>query len=168
MLVFILILIGILLRLTPHAPNFTPVAAIALFGGAYLNKKRALIVPLLLMIISDLIIGLHNVVIFTWGSFILITFLGPWLKRHKNAFGIASMSLVSSFLFFIVSNFGVWLMGWYPHTLAGFINCYVMALSFLRDFTLGTLIYTTVFISAYELAARLVKDTKFAKVLLTN
>ena len=168
MLAFILILIGILLRLAPHAPNFTPVAAIALFSGAYLNKKYALFIPLILMVISDLIIGLHNVAIFTWGSFILITFLGPWLKKRKNALGIVSMSLFSSLLFFIVSNFGVWLMGWYPHTLAGFINCYVMAVPFLRNFTLSTLIYTTVFISAYELVARLVKDTKFAKVLLTN
>jgi hypothetical protein len=168
MLALSLLIVGVLLRFLPHAPNFTPVAAIALFGGAYLNKKQALIVPLMLMILSDLVIGLHNVVIFTWGGFILITLLGSWLKKHRSILGIVSASLFSSLLFYIVSNFGVWLMGWYPHTLAGFINCYVMALPFLRNFTLGTLIYTTVFISAYELTARLVKDTKFAKVLLTN
>jgi len=168
MLALSLILAGILLRFAPHAPNFTPVAAIALFSGAYLNKKYALIVPLLLMIVSDLFIGLHNVVVFTWGSFILVTLLGPWLKKHKNIFGIVSMSLVSSLLFFIISNFGVWLMGWYPHTLAGFINCYVMGLPFLRDFTLSTLVYAGVFFAIYELVARLVKDTKLAKVLLTN
>jgi len=168
MLALSLILTGILLRFAPHAPNFTPVAAIALFSGAYLKKKHALIVPLLLMIISDLFIGMHNVVVFTWGGFALITLLGPWLKKHKNIFGIVSTSLVSSLLFFIISNFGVWLMGWYPHTLAGLVNCYIMALPFLRDFTLSTLLYTSASLAIYELVARLVKDTKLARVLLTN
>ena len=168
MLALILILSGILLRFAPHAPNFTPVAAIALFSGAYLNKKYSLLVPLLLMIISDLLIGIHNVVVFTWGGFILITFLGFWIKKHKNIFGIISTSLVSSFLFYVVSNFGVWVMGWYPHTLSGLINCYIMAIPFLRNFTLSTLLYTAVFFGAYELVARLVKDTKYACVLLKN
>ena len=168
MLVLSLIIIGILLRFTPHAPNFTPVAAIALFGGAYLNKKYALIVPLLLMAISDLVIGLHDVVIFTWGSFILITILGLWIKKHKTVAGIFSMSLVSSVLFYIVSNFGVWLMGWYPPNLKGLISCYVMALPFLRNFTLATLSYAAIFFGLYELIASAVKDKKLAKVLLTN
>jgi hypothetical protein len=167
MLAIGLILAGILLRFAPHAPNFTPVAAIALFSGAYLNKKYSFAIPLLLMIISDIFIGLHNVVIFTWGAFILITFMGHWIKKHKNVFGILSMSLISSLLFYLVSNFGVWLMGWYPHTLDGLIKCYIMALPFLRDFTLSTLIYSGVFFAIFELTANLVKDTKFAKVLLT-
>lgn len=168
MLALSLIVIGILLRFMPHAPNFTPVAAVALFSGAYLNKKYAFAVPLILMVISDVFIGLHNVILFTWGSFILTTFLGLWLKKHKNTFGIMSMSLASSLLFYIVSNFGVWVMGWYPHNLSGLVNCYVMALPFLRNFTLATLLYAAVFFGAYELIARLVKETKLAKVLLTN
>jgi len=168
MLALSLVVIGIALRLAPHAPNFTPVAAIALFGGAYLNKRRALVIPLSLMIISDFILGLHNVVIFTWGSFILITLLGFWIKKQKNIFRIVSMSVVSSIVFYIVSNFGVWLMGWYPHNLKGLIDCYVMALPFLRSFTLATLFYVVIFFGVYELVARFVKDTKLSKVLLTN
>lgn len=101
MLVIGLILAGILLRFAPHAPNFTPVAAIALFSGAYLSKKYAFFIPLLLMVISDLFLGLHDVVIFTWGAFILITFIGPWIKKHKNVLGIISGSLASSFLFYL-------------------------------------------------------------------
>jgi len=163
-----LIIIGILLRFTPHLPNFTPVAAIALFSGAYLNKKYALVIPLVLMMLSDLFIGMHNVIFFTWGSFILITLLGLWLKKRKSIFGAISMSLGSSLIFYLVSNFGVWLMGWYPHDLTGLINCYVMALPFLRNFTLATILYTAVFFSVYELIARLVKDKKYSRVLLTN
>lgn len=168
MLAISLIIIGILLRFVPHAPNFTPVAAIALFSGAYLSKRYAIIVPLVLMVISDIFIGFHNVILFTWGGFILTALLGFWVKKHKTVLGVASMSIGSSVLFYIVSNFGVWIMGWYPHTLQGLINCYIMALPFLRNFTLATLLYTAVFFVVYELIARSVKDTKLSRVLLTD
>jgi hypothetical protein len=166
MLAIGLILAGILLRFAPHAPNFTPVAAIALFSGAYLNKRFAFIVPLLLMVISDMFLGLHNVVAFTWGGFILVTFIGLWIKKHKNIFGIITSSMASSVIFYIISNFGVWLMGWYPRNLSGLINCYVMGLPFLRDFTMATLFYTTIFVGCYEFIAGRIKDTKLARVLL--
>jgi hypothetical protein len=168
MLAISLIVIGILLRFVPHAPNFTPVAAIALFSGVYLNKKYAVLVPLSLMMISDLFVGMHNVLLFTWGSFILTTFLGFWVKKHKRVSAIVSMSVFSSLLFYVVSNFGVWIMGWYPRNIKGLIDCYIMALPFLRDFTIATLSYTVVFFGAYELVRRLVKDLKFAKILLTE
>lgn len=168
MLAIILIVIGILLRLTPHVPNFTPVAAIALFGGVYLKKKYAVFVPLALMIISDLIIGLPDVFVFTWSAFILIALLGVWLKKRKSILGVVYTSFISAFLFYIISNFGVWVMGWYPRNLNGLVTAYIMALPYLRNFTLGTLIYAAVFFGSYELVARLVKDTKLSKVLLTS
>jgi hypothetical protein len=168
MLAISLIIAGILLRFAPHAPNFTPVAAIAIFGGAYLNRKYAILVPLLLMAASDVFLGVHNVMLFTWGGFVLSALIGFWVKKHKSAARILSASLVSSLIFYIVSNFGVWLMGWYPPTLDGLIRCYILGLPFLRNFTAATLLYAAVFFVAYELVARLVKDTKLAKVLLTN
>ncbi len=167
MLAISLILVGILLRFMPHAYNFTPVAAIALFSGVYLKRKYAIIVPLVLMAVSDLFIGMHNVVIFTWGSFILAALIGILIRKNKSAARILGGSLAASLVFFIVSNFGVWLMGWYPLNLKGLVDCYVMALPFLRDFTVSTLIYSVLFFSAYELTARLVKETKLAKVLLS-
>ncbi len=166
MLAISLIIIGILLRFAPHAPNFTPVAAIALFGGVYLKKKYAFLVPLALMILSDIFIGMHNVVIFTWGGFALVTVAGMWLKKRKSALAIAGTSIFSSVLFYAVSNFGVWAMGWYPRSLKGLFDCYIMGLPFLRDFTAATLVYSVVFFAAYELIAARVKNTKLAKVLL--
>ena len=168
MLAIILIIFGILLRFAPHAANFTPVAAIAIFGGAYLNKKYAILVPLALMAVSDMFIGMHNVMLFTWGGFVLSALLGFWVKKHKSALRVASASLISALIFYIVSNFGVWLMGWYPLTLSGLVNCYVMGLPFLRDFALGTILYAAVFFGVYELVARLVRNTRLSKVLLTN
>jgi len=168
MLTIGLILIGVILRFVPHAANFTPVAAIALFGGAYLNKRYALIVPLALMIVSDIFIGMHNVVAFTWGAFVLTAIIGMRIKDRKNAGSVFAVSLISSFLFYVVTNFGVWAMGWYPRTLSGLINCYWMGLPFLRNFTLATVIYSAVFFGLYEFAARYIRNTKLARVLLTN
>ena len=166
MLAISLIIIGILLRFVPHTANFTPVAAIALFAGVYLNKKQALIVPLLLMVISDIFLGMHNVVVFTWGSFILVTVIGFWTKRHKSFKGIVSTALVSSFLFYVITNFGVWAMGWYPQTAKGLLDCYILGLPFLRQFTVSTLVYSAVLFGVYEFIAYRVRDTKLAKVLL--
>ena len=166
MLALSLILVGILLRFVPHIPNFTPVAAIALFAGVYLNKKQALIVPLLLMVVSDIFLGMHNVVSFTWGGFALVTLLGFWAKNHKTFLGIVSTSVVSSVLFYLVTNFGVWMMGWYPQTAKGLLDCYILGLPFLRTFTVSTLVYVVVFFVAYELIASRVRNTKLAKVLL--
>ena len=168
MLAIILITVGILLRLAPHAPNFTPVAAIALFGGAYLKKRYALIVPLALMIVSDMFIGMHDIFLFTWAGFILTAILGFWVRKQNNVTRIACASLLSSLAFFVISNFGVWVMGWYPRTLSGLINCYIMAIPFLRDFTISTMLYTAVFFGSYEFIANSVKDTKVAKVLLKD
>jgi hypothetical protein len=166
MLALSLIIVGILLRFIPHTANFTPVAAIAIFAGVYLNKKQALIVPLLLMVLSDLFLGMHNVVLFTWGSFVLVTLLGIWTKNHKTAKGIISSSLASSVLFYVITNFGVWAMGWYPQTAKGLLDCYILGLPFLRNFSVATLIYTVVLFSIYEFIAAKVRDTKLAKVLL--
>jgi hypothetical protein len=166
MLAISLVLIGILLRFIPHTANFTPVAAIALFAGVYLNKKQALLVPLLLMVISDMFLGIHNVVIFTWGSFALVTLIGFWARKHKTIKGIVSSSLVSSILFYLVTNFGVWFTGWYPQDLKGLTDCYILGVPFLRIFTISTLLYTVIFFGAYEFIASRVRSTKLSKVLL--
>ncbi len=70
----------------PHLPNFAPIAAMALFGGVYLGKRYALIIPLAAMIIADIFIGFYNpwIMASVYGSFLLIGLLGMWMKNHKN------------------------------------------------------------------------------------
>jgi len=168
MLAIILIMVGVLFRFLPHAPNINPVAAIALFGAAYLpNKRLALIVPLSVMIASDLFLGLHDIVVFTWGSVVLISLIGLSLKKSKKVTTILAGSFLSSFVFFIITNFGVWASGWYARDLSGLSACFVAAIPFFRNFLAGTLVYSAALFGAYELSARLVKNTKFAKALLS-
>ena len=150
----LLILIGVSLRLIPHAPNFTPIAAIALFGGVYFSRKIALILPIGAMVISDIFIGYYEpkLMIFVYGSFLLCVVLGFWLKKHKKWYTIGGSAILSAVLFFLVTNFAVWAFTpWYAKTLSGVIQCYLMALPFFRNTLLGDLFYVTVFFGAYEL-----------------
>ena len=136
---FIIILIGIaiLSRLIPHPPNFTPITAIALFSTIHFkNKILTYLIPIIGLFISDLILGLSMVNLFVYLSFIAITFIGFKFKKINN-YSI----LLSSTTFFIVSNFGVWILG-YPKTIEGFIFCYYMALPFFVYTIMGDLFYS--------------------------
>ena len=165
MLVFVLLIIGVLSRILLHVPNFTPVVALALFGGTYLKKRQAIILPLALMFLSDLIIGFHNIMLFTYGSVLLIAAMGLWLRKHKTVGMIFTASIASAIVFFIVTNFGSWLV-MYPLTFSGLKQCYIAAIPFFRFQLLSTLAYGGVFFGLYELAAYFVKDTRYAKLLL--
>lgn len=155
------VLIGVSLRLIPHTPNFTPIAAIALFGGVYLSKKLALIIPIGAMIISDYFIGYYEpkLMVFVYGSFILSVILGFWIKRNKKWYTVGGGAVLSAILFFIVTNFGVWLFApWYANTLSGLIQCYVAALPFFRNTLSGDLFYAGVFFGSYELIYVFIKN----------
>lgn len=165
MLAPIILALGVLSRLVVHAPNFTPVIALALFGGVYLNKKYALIVPLALMVITDLILGLHNIILFTWGSVLLIAALGLKVRARSNMPTLIGSSLFSAVLFFVITNFGAWLV-MYPHNWDGLVSCYIAAIPFFRNMLSSTLIFSFVFFGLYAAIAHLVKDTRYAKILL--
>jgi hypothetical protein len=166
MLALILVVIAVAFRLIHHLANFSPILAIALFGGVYLNRKYALALPLVLMMFTDIILGLHNTIVFTWGSIFLISGLGILLKQKKSALNITLSALSSAVIFFIITNFGVWLMGWYPRTLNGLISCYTLAIPFFRTTMASTLLFSFGLFGIYELIARKIKDTSLAQALL--
>lgn len=146
-----IILIAVILRLLPHPANVAPITAMALFGGVYLNKKYALVVPILAMMISDIFLGFHNTILFVYLSFLLIGLIGIFIKKIKSAQTILISSFMSSILFFVITNFGVWLVGnLYPHTAEGLINAYILALPFFRNTIIGDLLYAGLFFGAYE------------------
>jgi hypothetical protein len=160
-----IIFIAAVLRLLSHPANVAPIAAMALFGGAYLNKKYALIVPLLAMMVSDIFLGFYPEMIFVYGSFLLIGLLGLLLRKHINTASVIAASLFSSVIFFIITNLGVWLMGnWYPKTLAGLVDCFVMALPFFRNTIIGDLVYTCLFFGGYALVSYFLKKKSYANL----
>jgi hypothetical protein len=151
----IFISIGVSLRILPHPPNFAPIAAIALFGGVYFSRRIALILPIVAMIISDIFIGFYELKLMIWvyGSFLLCVVLGFWLKKHKKWQTILGSSILSALIFFILTNFAVWVFTpWYSKTFSGIIQCYLMALPFFKNTLVGNLFYVTVFFGVYETA----------------
>ncbi|HEX8931783.1 MAG TPA: DUF6580 family putative transport protein [Patescibacteria group bacterium] len=164
----LLIIGGALMRLVPHLPNFTPIAGMALFGGVFLKKRYALIIPLAAMLVSDFFIGFHSLMPYVYGSFVLSGLIGLWLRSHKNVFTIVSATFLSSVLFFLITNFGVWAEGMYARNLSGLLESYMMAIPFFRNTVLGDLFYTGVFFGAYELAMMLNLKFKMSKVKTTR
>lgn len=148
-----IILFAAVMRLVPHYPNFTPVAAIALFGGAHFSKRwLAFLVPITALLVSDLLLGFHNMMLPVYLSFALVVLLGGLLKKNIRPLPVIGASLAASTLFFLITNFAVWLASpFYPQTLSGLINCYAMAIPFYHSGLLGDLFYSGVFFGGYYL-----------------
>ena len=146
---------AIILRLLPHLPNFAPIAAMALFGGTYLNKKYALLVPIAAMLISDWFIGFYNpwIMASVYGSFIIIGLIGLWLKNHKTVPNVLGASIFGSIIFFLITNFAVWAVphSMYPRNLQGLLQSYIMGLPFLKNTLLGDLFYVGALFGLYEI-----------------
>jgi len=148
--VLILVFITIISRLIPHLPNFSPLIAVALFSGVYFKNKFSFLIPLSIYVVSDLILGISDVAIFCWGSIVIIHFLGIFLRKRLSFGNIFLFSLLSSSLFFLITNFGVWIVGWYPPTLRGLLQCYLMALPFFRISLFSTLFYVGILFGGYQ------------------
>jgi hypothetical protein len=148
-----MILLAAATRLIPHPPNMTSLTAVALFGGAYFSDKRlAFAVPLIALFLSDLVLGFYHHMEVVYLSFALIVTIGLWLQSHRTALPIAGAALVSSVLFFALTNFGVWAFdALYPKTLGGLIACYVAAIPFFQNTLIGDLLYTAVLFGGFAL-----------------
>lgn len=151
-----LVIFGVSMRLLPHPANLAPVGAIALFGGALLPKKLGWWLPLAVMILSDLYLGFYHGIVFTWLAFLLVGLYGMTLRARSNWFRVPVGALGSAVIFFIVSNFGVWMQGQlYPHTWAGLVQCYEMALPFFRNTFAGDFLYSWLLFGLCAFAMRL-------------
>ncbi|MDA9035904.1 hypothetical protein N9H73_02555 [Flavobacteriaceae bacterium] len=135
---------AVLSRFLPHPPNFTPVAAIALLScKGFNNRWIAIIIPMIIMFISDLVLGLHGSIPFVYGAFILISLFGSFVKKIN-----IGVVLSSSVIFFLVSNFGVWFL-YYPSTFTDLVTCYTLAIPFFLNTILGDLFFSALMIYSF-------------------
>ena len=159
-----LILVAALTRVLPHPPNFSPVEAVALFGGAYFASRRwALLVPLVAMLLSDLVLARINGGLYaSWfgnGGIALVylcvalgVLLGYRLRGKVSGARVLGYSLLGSALFFTVTNFGAWLFEpMYPKTAAGLVAAYVAGIPFFQWTVLGTLFYSALLFGGFAL-----------------
>lgn len=132
--------------------NFTPVEAIALFGGAYFDDRRlALIVPLGAMLIADSIIGLHAMLPVVYACIAASVVLGFGLRGRVSTLRVAGFGVAGSLLFFVVVSFAEWLLGDTDYCRAGIVPCYVAALPFLKNWLAGTLVWSALLFGGFEL-----------------
>ncbi len=163
----IIILLAAFTRIMPHPPNFSPMAAIGLFGAAHFAKKwQAFFIPLLGIWLSDLVINNFiyissdkNIVWFYNGfywqyiSYIIIIFIGLFIFNKGVSLSKTFGGIVaSSGIFFLVSNFGVWAgSGMYPKNIAGLISCYIAGIPFMNNTIISDFLFTTVLFGSYYL-----------------
>src|SRR3989344_6275708 len=178
----LIITIAVLIRLFPHPANFAPIAAMALFGGTYLNKKYSIAIVFGTLILSDYLLlyinpfssqllnfskiyspaaMLHSTTIFVYGSFLLVALLGVWLRSHKSFKNILTASLSSSILFFLVTNFGVWAQGAYGGDITGLWQSYVMGIPFFKNIVVGDLFYVGLFFGSFEIVSSILKEKNY-------
>lgn len=146
------------LRIVPHAPNFSPIGAMALFSGAHLSRRgAAFAAPLAALLLSDAVLGFYSHMEVVYGSMALVVCLGWGLAAHRSPARIAGFSLAGSALFFLLTNFGVWAFDdLYPRSVSGLIACYTAAIPFFQSSLVGDLIYAAVFFGGFVLIERLV------------
>ncbi len=152
----LLIFLGVLSRLVPHPANVTAVGGLAIFSGARLETKKAVVVTMGTMLLSDIVLGFHSVMWATYGSLLLAVLLGKLVQNKRSIGWIVGATLTSSILFYLITNFAVWFIpgSMYPKTLNGLVESYVMALPFFRNSVIGDLGYSIMFFSAYELVMK--------------
>ncbi len=135
--------------------NFTPVEAIALFGGAYFADRRlAFIVPIAAMFIADVVIGLHWLIPVVYGCIAASVWLGFVLRNHVSAVRVAACGIAGSLLFFVVISFVEWMIGDTEYCRAGIVSCYAAALPFLKNWMAGTLVWGAILFGGFELLRR--------------
>jgi hypothetical protein len=160
-----LTVLGALLRLAPHPPNFAPIGATGLFSGTRLRGWQAYLVPLIAMLLTDPIRSAMEghypaysaMTVIIYASMLVYVFLGRTLLSQSSGPGrIALVCLLGSAQFFVVTNFFVWLGSEveYPRTFAGLIACYTAAIPFFERTVVGDLFFTAVLTGAYYLIVR--------------
>lgn len=168
----LLILFAAFSRLLPHPQNFAPVAAAAIFAGLFMNKKYAIIIPIAATVLSDIFLGFYPYVLWVYGTYAVIAVLGLIMqsKVHsssglKKAGNIYSTTIAASIIFFIVTNFGVWLSGlYYQMSFAGLMESYAAAIPFFRTSLLADVVYITLMTGVYMLVAKTAFKTEPVKI----
>ena len=145
-------------RFIPHPPNFTSLIALSFYIPVAFGIRYIPVVVIALSI-TDLIIGFHSTVLFTWGSVVLIGLLSKYFDKSIifRIFG----ALTGAVVFYSVTNFGVWLSGYYGHSFQGLLNSYILAIPFFTYSLLSTFIFASLIetICKFKYDSLLIKKT---------
>lgn len=150
------------LRLVPHPPNFAPIAAVALFSGAYLGRRPlSFVAPLGALLLSDAVLGFYHGMATVYLATALIVLIGWFVLKRVSPLRVGAAAIASSILFFGITNVGMWLFsGIYPRTLVGLEACFIAAVPFFQNTVAGDLFYATLLFGGFKIAEILVPRLK--------
>ncbi len=148
-------------RFIPHPPNFTALIALSFYIPLIFGVKYISIV-LVAFVLTDIFIGLHSTIFFTWLSVLVIGLLSNKFIESKILTRYVG-ALSSVLIFFLLSNFGVWINGGYGYDLNGLVACYILALPFFGNTLVSTIIYSTVIEILYKLLKNPIEKSFLAK-----
>ena len=154
----VLILILSFSRLIPHPPNFTPIIAVAIMSSYFFKNIYLSCATLLIsMLLADAFIGFYSNMLFVYLSLLLIVFIFHKISEKMNFKNLFIYGFIGSLIFFIISNFGVWVLGSpgvldvpYEKNLNGLVECYILAIPFFGNTFLSTLIFSYPAIFIYK------------------
>ena len=164
-LIMPIILFGLLVlsRMITDIPNFTATIALVMFTG-YLIQNRLLSILIILtsQVVSDLYLGIYSSMIFVYAAYISIVLLSPIIMNKINTKSVIFSSIISPSIFFIISNFGVWLTGsMYTFNLSGLITCYVAGIPFFDESLISTILFALTIFSIMKLIRKEPKEIIF-------
>ncbi|MBL8019400.1 MAG: hypothetical protein JNM27_07025 [Leptospirales bacterium] len=144
--------------------NFAPIGAFTIYSGARIQGTRSFLIPLLLMLVTDAVLGLTRygwqtwtlVTPFIYFAFVVNILMGRLLRDTESPLAIIGATAAGSIQFFVTSNLGVWLTsGMYSLDLIGLVDCFVKAIPFHRLTFLSDILFTcSLFLAHHFLAAR--------------
>lgn len=145
------IIIGFLSRIIPHPPNFTAINAVAIFSFFVMrNTGYSILTAYGALFLSDMLFGFHQTMLFVYLSLGFQVLMAQFFRIDKSILRASFCLAISPLVFFVISNFGVWLTGsLYSKNLVGLELCYIAALPFLKNQVMGDLIYSSFLVGAY-------------------
>jgi hypothetical protein len=140
-----------------HVFNFNAIMAAGLFAGAYASNRRvSYLVPIVAMLATDLVIGFYDwkLMVVVYGALAFAVVLGQWYRTSPSAMRLGAAAITGSLGFYLATNAAVWAFGdgtFYPHTLTGLVQSYVMGLPFYKMSFIGDLVWTTALFGSFEM-----------------
>ena len=162
MILFVLLVLS---RMITEIPNFTATIALVMFTGYLIqNRFLSVLVILLSQVVSDLYLGIYSSMVFVYAAYISIALLSPIIMKKMNTKSVVLSSVISPSIFFIISNFGVWLIGsTYTFNLSGLIACYVAGIPFFDESLISTVLFALTIFSIMKLITKETKEIIFIK-----
>ncbi len=134
-------------RFVPHPPNFTSLIALS-FYVPIIFGARFIPAVIFSFLLTDLFLGFHTTLFFTWGSVLIIGIVSRYF--NNSLMTRLTGSLMGATIFFLITNFGVWLSGFYGYTFSGFLNCYILAIPFFGYSLISTIVFSIIIETLYK------------------